>query len=214
MVSKDSKLIFLTPPKTASNSLRGSLTLSSKIRFNNFDPSYPKPNTHLYLSELVENFKIDNIDEYQIIQIYRNPFEKFRSAFYHFQMLVPSNFKVTKMNLNEFVLHYKDCINSEDYINCMYDEPNYVHDLIKRRINFGCTRYFVEQHKWNDLNKNVIYLDITKIDELSNIIGVEIPKIGRDNIFLGEKENFSDFSLDILSKIYEKDFELIKNPQH
>ena len=197
------------PPKTASNSLRDSL-MSSKIKFDRFDPKYHKPNTHLYLSELVENFKIDNIDDYKILQVYRNPFEKFRSAFYHFQVLIPYHFKVTKMKLNDFVLHYKDCITSENYINCMYDEPSYVYDLIERKINFGCTRYFVEQYKWNDLDKNVNYIDISDIDNLCEIIGYNIPKIGKLNVFRHTKEELNDTSIEIIQNLYHKDFGLKK----
>lgn len=209
MVSKDSKLIFLMPPKTASNSLRDSLMLSN-IKFDKFDPNYHKPNTHLYLSELVENFKIDNVDDYQIIQVYRDPFEKFKSAFYHFKSLIPPHFKVIKLTLNEFVQHYKDCITSEDYIKCMYDEPEFVYDLIRRKINFGCTRYFVEQYKWNDLNKNVTYVDISELNNLPEIIGYNLPKIGRENVFKQTKEDLNQTSLDIIQNLYSKDFYLKK----
>lgn len=208
MVSKDSKLIFLTPPKTASNSLRDTL-LSSKIKFDDFDPNYHKPNTHLYLSELVENFKIENVDEYKIIQIYRNPFEKFRSAFYNLTSWIDGELKKPNLKLNEFVLQYRDCILSDNYIKCMYRDPEFVNNLIRRKINFGFTRYFVEQYKWNDLNKNVYYLDITKINTLSEVIGHEIPKIYSLNKFVGQKEEFDGTSIEIITELYKKDFNLI-----
>jgi len=208
MVSIDSKLIFLTPPKTASNSLRNSLALSN-IKFNDFDPNYHKPNTHLYLSELVENFKIKNIENYKIIQIYRDPFEKFRSAFYHFISLIPNHFKVVKLSLNDFVLHYKECITSDNYVKCMYDDPNFVYSLIENKINFGCTRYFVEQYKWNDLSQDVKYLDISNINYISEFLGYEIPKINHLNVFYGKKEEFNNESVQIISDLYKKDFYLI-----
>lgn len=209
MVSKESNLIFLTPPKTASNSLRSSLELS-KIKFDKFDPWYHKPNTHLYLSELVENFKIENVSEYKIIQIYRNPFEKFVSAFYHLIKLVPNTFKITKMGLNEFVKHYSECFKSESYIECMYDDPSYVRDLVSRKINFGGTRYFVEQYKWNDLGLDVKYIDISNINSLSQEIGIDLPKIGVANKFSGEKESLNSNSIDIISELYKRDFSLLK----
>lgn len=208
MVSKDSKLIFLMPPKTASNSLRDMLNLS-KIKFDKFDPNYHKPNTHLYLSELVENFKIENVDEYKIIQIFRNPFEKFRSAFYHLTSLVDGHLKKPNLTLNEFVLHYRDCILSDDYVKCMYKNPEFVYDLIRRKINFGFTRYFVEQYKWNDINKKVHYLDISKIDTLSDLTGYDIPNILNKNVFKGQKETLNDVSIQIISELYEKDFKLV-----
>lgn len=208
MVSKDYKLIFLMPPKTASNSLRESL-ISSQIKFDSFDPNYHKPNTHLYLSELVENFKIDNVDEYKIVQIYRNPYEKFKSAFYHLTSLIDGRLTKSNLGLNEFVIQYRDCILSDDYVKCMYRDPEFVYDSIRKKINFGFTRYFVEQYKWNDLNKKVHYLDISKMDSLSEVIGYELPKIWSLNKFRGQKEELNENSIQIISEIYEKDFNLI-----
>lgn len=208
MVSKDSNLIFLMPPKTASNSLRDAL-LSSKIKFDDFDPNYHKPNTHLYLSELVENFKIENVDDYKIIQIYRNPYEKFKSAFYHLTSLIDGCLMKPNLGLNEFVIQYRDCILSDDYVKCMYKDPEFVYDSIRKKINFGFTRYFVEQYKWNDLNKKVHYLDISKIDTLSEVIGYELPKIWRLNKMRGQKEELNENSMQIIFELYDKDFNLI-----
>jgi hypothetical protein len=90
----------------------------------------------------------------------------------------------------------------------MYDDPNYVYNLIKNKINFGCTRYFVEQYKWNDLNQHVKYLDISNINYISEFIGYEIPKIKYINVFYGKKEEFNDESIQIISDLYKKDFYL------
>lgn len=208
MVSKNSKLIFLMPPKTASNSLRKSL-LDSEIIFDNFDPDYHKPNTHLFLSELIENFKIGNPEEYIIFQIFRNPLEKFVSAFYNFRSQVPPYFFITKIGLNEFVMLYQECLKSENYINCMYDDPYYVRDMINNKIHFGFTRYFLEQNKWNDVNMKVNYIDFNRINSSLESFGIKIPELTFENVGFKNKETLSENSVKILNEIYSRDFGLL-----
>lgn len=205
MVSKKSKLIFLMPPKTASNSLRKSL-LDSEIVFDSFDPNYHKPNTHLYLSELIENFKIENPEEFRIFQIFRNPLEKFVSAFYHFRPHMPNYYFISKIGLNEFVLFYQECLKSENYVSCMYDDPLYVQSMINKKIHFGFTRYFVEQNKWNNLNMKINYIDFRQINSSFENFGINIPQLEYENVNPIKKETLNETSERILKEIYEKDF--------
>lgn len=213
MVSKKSKLIFLMPPKTASQSLRNALW-NSDLNFDSFQNSFNPhnlPNTHLYLSELIDRFQIKNLDEFRIFQIYRDPLEKFVSGFYNFLEFIPKDFKIQNLNLNEFVIYFRDCYNSDDYPKCLYDRPNFISECIEKKINFGGTRYFVHQHKWNDLNQKINYLDINQINLLNEKLQTSL-RIPFYNTCRKTKEILTDLSIEILSKIYKEDFLLIKNP--
>jgi len=213
MVSKKYKLIMLYPPKTGSISLKNCF-VDSKIYFDAFDPKYHQPNTHLYLSELLDCFKIDNHEEYKIGQIFRDPYKRFVSAYYHFIPHLPQHFKTRSLKLNDFVLKYEECLNSEDYIKCMYDDPEWVYRLINNKINFGFTRYFVPQLKWNDINANVRYFkfdDIVKdTNTLSQYTGLELQQFKHHNKNGNKLENIetlNDRSLEIISRLYKDDIE-------
>ena len=213
MVSLESKIIFLMPPKTASHSLRFALRQSDLKfeRLHNLNNPNNFPSFHLFLSEIVERAQIKNLEEFKIFQIYRDPLEKFVSAYYNFLEIIPKDWKVQSMSLNEFVNYFNHCFESKDYIECMYDQPNFIEDCIKNRYHFGGTRYFTEQYKWNDLNQKINYLNINKINHLSEILGVEI-QIPHHNHSRHSKDNLDDKSIITLTKIYEKDFLLVKNP--
>jgi hypothetical protein len=212
MVSKENKLMFLYPPKTASSSLKNCL-VNSKIRFNHFG-EYHQPNTHLFASELVDCFKIENIESYKIIQLFRDPFKRFVSGYYHFIPHLPNHYKAKSLNLNDFVSFYEECIISDDYIKCMYDDPEWPIRFIKDKIHFGFTRYFIPQLKWNDLSLNVRYFileDISKdITVLSDYIGHELKELK----FLNKNSNpshkielLNDNSIEIIGRLYKEDIQ-------
>ena len=82
MVSNKHKLILLTPPKTASNSIIRSLEEIGVV-FNTPLKNVKHPITHLTLDEIIDLYNIQNIDEYKVIQFVRNPFDRFISAYIH-----------------------------------------------------------------------------------------------------------------------------------
>ena len=212
MVSKKEKLVFLTPPKTASSSFNYCLD-ASPIKFDNFDKNYYKPRTHLYLSELIECFQIENIEDYKIIQIFRNPYERFVSTYHHFLGLLPVTYKIREMEINEFVVFYKNCLESDDFISCIYEEPEFVKILTSQKVSFGNSRYFVPQVDWNDLNLNVNYFnlnDVSKdISEISNFIGFDLKELGFRNVNPERKpakDVLSEESINIIKNLYKKDF--------
>ena len=90
MISKKDKLIFLMPPKTASKSLKECL-LDCSLEFETFDNT-EVDTEHLYLSELVKYFDIENLLQYKIIQVVRNPYDRFYSSYISSNIELPIEF--------------------------------------------------------------------------------------------------------------------------
>ena len=76
MLLRYKKIIFLLPPKT------GSSSLAKMIKDNGFEFEMVKTQLHPFLSEIIEYHKIQNISEYKIYQLCRNPFDRIISSFY------------------------------------------------------------------------------------------------------------------------------------
>ena len=202
---------MLYPPKTGSTSLKKCI-IKSNVNFDTFDKDYHQPNTHLYLSELLDCFKITDLENYKITQIFRDPYQKFISAYYNFIRELPQEFHTKNLNLNDFVIKYEECLKSENYINCMYDEPKWVYNFITNKIHFGFTRYFVPQLKWNDINANVMYFKfdniVKDVSKLSDYIGVNLLQFdcyNKNNIKSDEIQKFNDKSLEIIFRLYKED---------
>ena len=82
MVSKTQKIIFLYPPKTASNSLRVSLNDNGFIE-DSQNNTYLTPKLHLKLDEIMVAYDIESLDGYKVIQVTRNPYDRMISSYYH-----------------------------------------------------------------------------------------------------------------------------------
>ena len=67
------------PPKTASNSIRTTLEEQGVVFLKD---TQKLPQVHLKLSEIINRYDIDNLDDYKIIQIVRNPYSRFVSSFF------------------------------------------------------------------------------------------------------------------------------------
>jgi len=225
VVDKQNKLIVLLPPKTASNSIQNYLynlgygwsTPSIKLNF---------PEIHLTLKEYCLSFSIDpaDLNNYDIIQITRNPINRFISSFYHQQRLLKCELDI------EFLLDkLEECIHlipndPKDFYKVFYDQkldwinsisnPNKTpyQDSCYSWGNWGGLRFYYPQSFWNDLNQNVKYFkleDIINKKSNFNIFKAKLP--------WGHIDSFPDHHKDSIPHLnaaspYNKNFSLsIKN---
>jgi hypothetical protein len=161
VVSFKEKLIFLTPPKCSTYSLNKflvdvNITLDEPI-------NYPQhPFYHPTLKEITKAYNIDKLEDYKIIQITRNPYDRFISSYIHEQNLLKKSldldyyisqveqFKyLLPNNINEF---YKSFYQTLEYRNFYYKENSW-----------GGLRFYFEQNWWNDLNTNISFFKLEDI---------------------------------------------------
>jgi hypothetical protein len=217
MVSKKQRVIFLMPPKTASNSLTDCLR-KSEIQF---EPLRSKtfPTIHLYLSELASMYNIHNIDEYKIVQIVRDPAHRFASSYFH-QMRTLSKVEtnLTGMEFEEFAEHFKDCIGEEgDYLKRFFGRTDFMLKSIRSGKSWGTSRLLLAQHQWNDMGADVKIFKLEKIGKditpLANYLGVDLPQMPNKNSNKKEvnyDELLNENILSIVKEIYEKDYKYFK----
>ena len=185
MVSKKSKLIFLMPPKTASNSLKESL-LDSSINFDELE-NFRYPKIHLFLSELVQAHKIQDVENYKIIQLTREPLDKFISS-YHHQLKIVQNkrSKLSDMDIEDFAWNMYDSLQSDDFMKSFYGNYEFVKKYIARGKSWGGSRLYLNQHQWNDMNMPVRYFKLEELQdglsEISDFINVYLPDLPKKNV--------------------------------
>jgi hypothetical protein len=217
MVSKKSKLIFLMPPKTASNSLSESL-YDSSIDFDEL-VGFPYPKIHLYLSEIVAAYRIEDIVNYKIIQVTRNPMDRFVSSYFHqMRMIENKPVKISGMDIETYTRHFfKSLIHSEDdFLERFYGNTKFIKNAVLSGNSWGGSRLFLNQHQWNDMDVKVEYFKLEDLKEyttsLSDYIGVYIPELPEKNT---NKKKVDYQSLvtprikQIVEFVYEYDYELL-----
>lgn len=200
------------PPKTASNSIRHSLEHNG---VNFFIDNNPYPQIHLKLSEIVKRYNVENVSDYKIIQIVREPYHKFVSSFFFQKKIVPQEFDVIFRNysLEEFSEHLVDSLKSENFIESFYGNKSYVEYCIKSGKSWGGSRLYDTQKSWNDLGLDVTYFKLENIkddtSELEKFIGIPIKKlshINSQNIQTRYTELITPRVRDIVIEIFKEDF--------
>ena len=217
MLSTSNKIIFLQPPKSGSTSLTKMIE-SLGLGFSFPNESYWKPKIHLFLSEIVEYFEIENLNDYKIIQVTRNPYYRFCSGYFHLMKLlknVKTSSPVKNMNFNEFTNHVYSVRDSKDLITDIFVDTLFIEKFIEYKLHWGGSRVFFNQVHWNDLNREVNYIKLEDIsyntEPLQNLLNSDIPKLPLLN--RGSFESYEELlTSDIKEKIgliYSKDFETL-----
>lgn len=205
------KLIVLSPPKTGSNSLKTYLN-NNGLDFDEAFKIVKHPTIHLTLNELIKMHEVwkEQLVDYKIIQIVRNPYDRFVSAFLHQNRMLE-----TKLDFNqtiEAVSESKMLLpnNCEEFFQDFYvlgwAEKSY------RENNWGGLRLWYEQNWYNDLFANVKTFKLEDLQndttELNNYLKIEGGEFPKENQF-GEG-NYMDYYTDeqkrIVAKLYERDF--------
>lgn len=214
MIDKDKKLIVLMPPKTASNSLKETMSQNG-IQFSNPIKKILKPLIHLKLSEIVKIFEVNDLSEYKILQVTRDPYTRFVSSYFHLMKITHNvkSIKFSNYNFPTFTNHFYESIKSENFIKEFYGNTSFVEHCINNGISWGGTRLFETQKSWGDVESNVSYFkleDISKeIVSLNNFLSTEISSLS--NINKSNLEHKYDLMLtpkikDIILEVFEEDF--------
>ena len=148
MVDKQKKLIALLPPKTASNSFQNYL-FSLGYKWSTPSIKLNHPEIHLTLKEYCLKYNINHshLNEYQIIQIVRNPLDRFISSFHHQQILLKC-----KLNIEFLLDKLEECIyllpeNYKEFYKIFYD----------KELNWANSNINISKKPYKDLSKYRIF---------------------------------------------------------
>lgn len=195
MLIEKEKIILLLPPKTASNSLR-KLLIDSGFRFRPPLRKVDYPVYHLTLSEIcyVYNIPASQLENYKIIQIVRNPYDRFVSAWFHQMDILKT--KMSLDNLIEKLSQHKHLLpnQTDTFYENFYGSITHKEKSFERG-NWGGLRFYFDQIYWNDLDVKVHYFkledltqDISSLSELINFKLADLPKI---KVNSSTRENFN-----------------------
>jgi len=212
MISENFNLITLMPPKTASNSLKSTLESQGVIFLQH---TKSKPQIHLKLSEIVENFELENLTNYRIIQIVRNPYLRFVSSFYFIKKIIPNGYNpiFRSLNVSEFIDHLIYSKKTGNFVEAFYGDVNFVNTKINNGSNWGGSRLFDTQSSWNDCDSDVIHFKIEDLADnlysLNKILGTSITNLHRLNSQNIKTDYFTLLSNENkkkISELFEEDF--------
>lgn len=217
MVSKYNKFIFLLPPKTASTSFTKCL-IDSGIKLSNPIKNTEYPQYHLTLSELTHCYDITNeeIKDYKIIQIVRNPYDRFISAWIHQKEILGYDIKLDELisKLNQYKKLLPNNINSF-YVK-FYNTIQFKYKSFSEG-NWGGCRFWYEQNWWNDINMHVEYFKLEdikiNITPISDYIGIKLNPLEKikQNPNSYRKEDYryyyTENNMNIIKSLYINDIE-------
>jgi hypothetical protein len=222
MVSKKNKVIFLLPPKTGSTSLKKCL-IDAGINFSNQIKRVDYPVYHSTLSEIMEVYDIkeNELDEYKIVQIVRNPFDRFISAWQH-QIDISSRMLSTSYSLSEMINKV------EFHKNLLPNEIDKFYELfygsVKFKINsfkngtWGGMRFWCEQNWWNTKTDTTKYFKLedlkTNTSELSDYIKINLSSLPHIKPNSQSKRNldyrayYTEENMNSVKKLFNNDITL------
>ena len=166
------------PPKTASTSLTNTLKKSG-ISFL-IPNQVTSPLSHLKLDEIIKIYDVHNLAEYKILQVVRDPYQRFISAYFQLMKIIHNvdNIKFKNYELNQFTKHLYESKKSENFITNFFGNTSFVENKIKNNEGWGGTRLFDTQISWKNLDCEITYFkleDISRdVSSLSNLINLPI----------------------------------------
>jgi hypothetical protein len=218
MIDKNKKIIVLMPPKTASNSIKQTLEKHG-VKFSSPTKKTSSPLIHLKLNEIVDLFEIDDLNEYKIFQIVRNPYNRFVSSYFH-QMRILNNMKTVKFinyNLNQFSKHLHNTIKSENFLKNFYGDTSFIERSIKNGVSWGGSRLYDTQLSWKNLDCDITYFKLEEVSEniepISDFLKIPLPKLDVVNSFSNGKNYLelidSEIKL-IIEEIFAEDIKVFQ----
>ena len=202
------------PPKTASISIRTMLEHCGYV-FNKSNKKINYPQIHLRLSEIIELHDINNLQEYKIIQVVRNPYHRFVSSFFFQKKIIPIEYpvKFKDFDLGGFSKHLIESKRTDNFIENFYGETSFVYDSIISGRNWGGTRFYDKQVDWNDVGADVKYFKLEGLSE--NTIELQsylklpnnkLPKVNSQEFVFDYLELITPEIKDIIIKLFDEDF--------
>jgi hypothetical protein len=210
MIDKNKKIIVLMPPKSASNSIKQTLEKQG-VKFSSPTKKTSSPLIHLKLNEIVDLFEVDDLNEYKIFQIVRNPYKRFVSSYFH-QMRILNNLRTVKFinyDLKQFSEHLYNTINSENFLKNFYGDTSFIEMSIRNGISWGGSRLFDTQLSWKNLDCKITYFKLedisVNIQPISDFLEIPLPKLDVVN-FHSNGKNYSELIDDEIKLIVEEIF--------
>lgn len=218
MVSKEHKIILLLPPKTASTSLISNM-VNSGVYLSNPKISITTPIIHLKLDEIIESYEINNLSDYKVIQMTRNPYSRIISSYFHQLRILDlqnnDNSKIIFKNYNfpEFISHLFLTHKSNDFIKDFYGDESFIEWSMTVNKTWGGSRFFQQQCSWRNLECNYYHFKLEDllldISPLSNLIGIKLRplEVSNKNPFKTNYEKFlTNETNPLIQEIFLEDF--------
>ena len=222
MISKEKKIIFLLPPKTGSTSLKRCI-MEAGVHFSTPTKQVDYPVYHSTLTEIMEAYNVreDELGDYKIIQIVRNPFDRFISAWKH-QTEIVSRFTNTPhytISLSEMidkVKNHKHLLpnNIDDFYIQFYGDLSFKTNSFKNGT-WGGMRFWCDQIWWNNITNTTNYFKLEDIKkdttELSDYIGLKLPKLPHIKPNMHSKRDsdyrayYTDGDMESVNKLFNND---------
>ena len=213
MILRYKKIIFLLPPKT------GSSSFVKMFKDNGFHFEMVNTRIHPFLSEIIDYHKIENINEYKIYQLCRNPFDRMISSFFFQKKLIKDKKRYKKfidLSFNDFVNLITDNVNLlphsiDSFCENVFNDSEF---STRRLPSAYGIRFYIPQTKWVNDEINVTYLKLEDLSQdvsiLQNILNTDkkliLPKINSNHVDISYKEMYSDESIEMIKTIYSQDF--------
>lgn len=214
MLLRDKKIIFLLPPKTGSTSFK-KMIYDAGIEFEESDSEL-----HPFLSEIITKYNINDLENYQVYQLCRNPFDRIASSFYFQKKIIKDKerySKFIKLNFDDYV----DIITKNSYL-----LPNHVDSFCKSVFDddtfakrhlpsaYGI-RFYIPQTEWGLSNVRINYLKIEEFDSLilQKILNIDrklnLPKLNLNKDIVNYKNLYNKKTIRMVTSAYSHDFEIL-----